>query len=128
MAQESRKSELVDTLAEARRGLSTNARGLRRDLNIVQRVETAFQRHRFVWLAGAGALGFLLSRLPARKAKVTVERKTRKLGAEEKVVKAGILVTTLKIAFDLARPALTKWVARSVANFAEERFGRDVRQ
>ncbi len=127
MAQDPRKSELVATLAEARRGISSNVRGLGDDLNVVRRIETAFQRHRIVWLAGAGLLGFLVARLPAGRKKVVVVRRGPQTDAGEKVIKAGLLVTTLKIAFNLARPALTKWVASRVAAYADERFGHDGR-
>lgn len=128
MAQDPRKSELVAALAEARRGISSNARGLGDDLNVVRRIETAFQRHRIVWLAGASLLGFMVARLPAGRKKVVVVRKGPKAETGEKVVKAGLLVTALKIAFDLARPALTKWVASRVAAYADERFGHNGRR
>ena len=123
MAQDPRKSELIAELALARREVSANLGGLKRDLNVVRRIETAFQRHRVVWLAGASILGFLLAKLPARSRKVVVKPRFQKPAAEEKVVKAGILVTVLKIAFDIARPALTKWVRRRVAAYADQRFG-----
>ena len=122
MAQDARKSELIAELAQARHGLSANVRGLRRDLDVVQRLETAYRRHSLVWLAGASALGFVLARLPARRTKATAKSKTRKPAAQENVVKAGLLVTVLKIAFDLARPILTKWVTHRVAAYAGQRF------
>ncbi len=123
MAQDSRKSELIGELARARRDISGNARGLRRDLDIASRIKATFQRHAIAWLSGAGLLAFILARLPARRGKVPMKLGGRKSATEEKVVKAGILVTVLKIAFDLARPFLTKWVARRVATYADQRFG-----
>ena len=87
------------------------------------RIETAFRRHRIVWLGGAALLGLLVARLPARRRKVIMHPKSRMAGAEEKVVKAGLLVTALKIAFDLSRPLLTKWLTKKVSAYAEQRFG-----
>jgi hypothetical protein len=121
MAEESDKSDLIAQLAQARYGVSANVRGLKRDLNVVRRIETAFQRHRIIWLAGAAMLGLLLARLPGRK-KVVVVPKLRKSRAEEKAVKAGLLVTVLKLAFDVSRPFLQKWVTRKVSDYARQRF------
>ena len=123
MAQESRKSELIAELARARHGVSANVRGLRRDFDVGQRLETAYRQHSIAWLTGASLLGFVLARVSARRGKVVERPKGRKPAAEEKVVRAGILVTVLKIAFDIARPALTKWVRRRVAAYADQRFG-----
>lgn len=123
MAQESRKSELIATLAAARRELSVSMRGVGNDLNVVRHVETSFQRHRLAWFAGAGGLGFLLTRLRAGRPKVAVPRITRKDDTKKEVVKAGLLVTVVKLVFDLVRPALTKWLTRRVATYAAQRFG-----
>ena len=123
MAQESRKSELIAQLALARGEASASVRGLSRDLNVVHRAGASFQKHRLFWLGGAGVLGLLLSQVAARPKKVVVNRRAPKSGNEEKVVKAGLLITLLKIAFDLARPVLTKWVARKVSDYASARFG-----
>jgi hypothetical protein len=123
MAQESHKSELIAQLAEARHGISASVRGLRRDVDVARRLEAVFQQHRLACLGGASLLGFLLTRLPARPKKVIAARKGRKAGTEEKVVKAGLLVTGLKIAFDLARPVLTKWLTRRAVAYAGERWG-----
>jgi hypothetical protein len=123
MAQDARKSELIAELARSREALTANVRGLGNDLNLVRRIETAFQRHRFAWLGGATLLGVIIAKLPARTKKVVVDRQGRKQSTEEKAVKAGLLITVLKIAFDIARPALTKWVAQRVAAYADDRFG-----
>lgn len=127
MAQDPRKSELIAALAEARSGISKNVRGLGDDLNGVHRIEASFRRHRIVWLASASAFGFLVARMPAGRKKGVVVRKEPRGAGKAKVAKAGLMLTTLKIAFDLARPALTKWLTRRVAAYADERFGRNAR-
>ena len=127
MAQKSRKPELIAQLAHARRGVSLNFDELRRDLDVRCRVKNSFRQHGFAWLGGASVLGFLVTRSFVRTRKFTVSRVSRNTAAEEKVVKAGLLVTVLKIAFDLARPYLTKWLARKVGAYAAERFGAAAR-
>ena len=121
MAQESRKSQLIAELARARHGVSANVHGLRRD--VVHRLGAAYRRHSIAWISGAGLLGFVLARFPARTKKAALSPRGRKPGAEGKVVKAGLLITVLKIAFDLTRPVLTKWLTRRVVSYAADRFG-----
>ena len=124
MAQGPRKSELIAELALARRSISANAHLLGRDLNFVSRAKRSVRRNQFAWLAGSGLVGFVLAKLPARTKKVVVDTKGRKApSAEKTVVKAGLLVTVLKLGLDIARPALTKWVTRRVADYANQRFG-----
>src|SRR6266853_2225488 len=121
MAQESRKTELIAELARARQTMSSNLGALRHDLNFVARIEAAFRRHRVAWLTGAALLGFILAKLPPRTKKVVVDRKGRAGGAEKTFLEAGLLVTILKFAFDIARPALTKWLRHRVADYAADR-------
>ena len=124
MAQDTRKSELIAELALARRSISANAHMLGRDLNFVSRAKRSVRRNQFAWLTGSGLFGYVLAKLPARTKKVIVDTKGRKPQSTEKsVVKAGLLVTVLKLALDVARPALTKWVTRQVADYANQRFG-----
>jgi hypothetical protein len=127
MAQESRKSELIAQLALARSDAASNVAHLRRDLDFGRRLKASFQQHQLAWLAGCGALGFVITRLGARRQKVIVERPSRKAGAEKKVVEAGVFVTLLKFAFDLARPVLTRWLTRQVTAYAAQRFGEKQR-
>jgi hypothetical protein len=122
MAQDPRKSELIAELARARSEITRSSGGLRRELSVKRRLASAFRRHSMAWLAGAGLLGALLTRLPGRSKKVVVTPFSRKAGTEEKVMKAGLLITVLKIVFDLVRPALTKWLTRRVVTYAEQRF------
>jgi hypothetical protein len=41
----------------------------------------------------------------------------------EKAEKAGLLLGILKLAFDLARPALTKWATKFVTDYAYRKMG-----
>jgi hypothetical protein len=129
MAQEPRKSELIAELALARRSISANVAGLRRDLDFVTRTKRSIRRNQFAWLGGSGLVGYVIAKLPARTKtrKVLVDAQGKKAGAERTAVKAGLLVTLLKIAFDMARPVLTKWVTRRIADYAEQRFGHGAR-
>lgn len=116
MADDPRKSELIAELARSRGELTRHARAAGRELDVAARLKASFQRHRLPWIAGAALLGLLLTRFPRRRR--STPRTWRKPPPEAKAVKAGLLVTALKFAFDIARPALTKWVASRVAQYA----------
>src|SRR5260221_397338 len=82
------------------------------------------RKNRVGRLAGGGLLGFLIAELPGRGKKVVVHRIGRKSNAEGTVVKAGLLMTVVKLLFDIVRPALTKWLGRWVASYAGQRLWR----
>ena len=119
MADESRKAELIADLARARGELTAHTRAVRRDLDVATRMKSSFRRHHLVWLAGAGLLGLLLTRRPRRKQ--AAPRPWRKPAPEAKAVKAGLLLTAMKLAFDILRPVLTKWLANQVTAYTEGR-------
>lgn len=123
MAQESRKSELINELALSRETIATSFHGLRRDLNVKRRMERSISQNKLAWAGGASAVGFALAKLTGRRkapsGKGTVRRAK---DSDKKVVEAGLLITALKIAFDLLRPALTKWLTRWVTEYAAQRF------
>jgi hypothetical protein len=119
MADDSRKLELIADLARARGELTAHTRAVRRELDVPARLKSSFRRHGLVWLAGAGLLGLLLTRLPRRKK--PVPHAWRKPPPEVKAAKAGLLITALKFAFDIVRPALAKWIAHQVTAYTEGR-------
>jgi len=122
MAQDARKSELIAELARSREALTNSLRSVQRGVDVPQRVAASIARNNVAWITGASALGFLLAKLPARTRKVVVDHKGRPAKSTSTAVTAGLLVTGLKLAFDLARPALTQWVTRRVAEYAQQRF------
>ena len=125
MAENQRKTELTAELARARSRIGANLGALRRDLDFPARAKSAVMKHPAAWVGGATLFGVLLAKLPARKKKPVVHHG----GVEAKIVgagKAGLLLGALKIAFDLARPAITKWASRRVADYMDgtKRDGR----
>ena len=111
MAEDERKTELIAELARARSHLAVNFQALRRDLDFPTRAKNAFKRSPLPWLGGAAFIGLLVAKFPRRTKKVTVVRKGNEAAAE-KAGKFGLALGALKIAFDLARPALTTWLTK----------------
>ena len=115
MAEDLRKAELTAELARARARLSGSLDALRHDLDFPGRVKATVRKHPVTWIGGAALCGILLSILPGRRKKVVSNRD----GPPVKLAGAGgtgLLLGALKIAFDLARPALTRWAAQRVAD------------
>ena len=113
---------MIAELDASRTMISAGMRSVRHDLDIVARVEDSFRRHGIAWLSGAALIGFVLAKLPPRTKKVVIDRKSRPKAGGEKALEAGLFVTLLKFAFDVARPVLTKWLTRRVVAYAGERF------
>lgn len=124
MSEDPRKFGLIADLARARREIGANAHGLAHDLEISRRLKAAFRKNRVGWLAGGGLLGFLLAELPGRGKKVVVHRVGKKSDGKETALKAGLMMTLVKLAFDVVRPALTKWLTLRVASYAGQRLWR----
>ena len=118
MAEDQRKAELTAELARARNRIGANLGALRCDLDFPARVKSAVFKHPRAWAGGAALIGLLVAGLPGRKKKPAASRKNK----EAQIVgagKAGLLLGALKIAFDLSRPAITKWASRRVADYMD---------
>jgi hypothetical protein len=116
MAEDARKTELIAELAHTRAQISESVHHLGHDLDFRTRARRAFARHPAIWIGIALLLGLFVSRLPFRRKKAAAAPR-RKKDVEPVVEKAGIAglaLAGLKMAFDLARPALTAWVTRRV--------------
>ena len=100
--------------------MTVYARILGRDLDFRTRARQAFARHPAIWIGVALLLGLFVARLPLRRKKAAAAppRKSHVEPVVEKAGIAGIALGVLKMAFDFARPALTAWLTRRVA----ERF------
>jgi hypothetical protein len=104
---EHRKEQLRAELDRARSALSTRASAVGEALDFKSRIRKSVGRNAVAWIGGAVLLGFVLSRLPRRKAKVRVKVPNDDVDAGT-VAKAGLGMAVAKMAFDVARPTLVK--------------------
>jgi len=126
MAEDDRKTELMADLDAARGRVTVNLRALRRDLDVPTRAKRAFARQPLAWIGGASFLGLMMTRIAFRKKQVVVVHKGKE-STVEKAEKAGLLLGILKLVFDLARPALTKWATKFVTDYAYRKMGANRR-
>lgn len=120
MAQNDDKAELILELAKARSAIGGNVVHLRRDLDFPTRARRAFKKSPIPWLVAAGLVGLVVARIPGRTKKVVkvVPKRSRDDDSPvEKAGKAGLVLGALKIAFDLARPALLKWATQRFSDY-----------
>ncbi len=123
MAGDSDKAELIAELAAARERLSRTGRALqeagdllRLKLDVPARAKESFEKHRPAWLGGATFLGLLLSKLPARKKTVFVERSTgQTIGMAGKM---GALWSAAKFAAGIAKPFLGEIAGQRLGELA----------
>lgn len=118
MAQNQRKAELTAELARIRSRIAQNFGGVRNDLDFSGHAKKTVLKNPFAWVGGATLVGVLLAKLPARRKKVMVTR-AGKPSSLASAGQAGLLISTLKIGFDLSRPALTKWASQRVASYLD---------
>jgi hypothetical protein len=119
---EDRKAELIAELARARRQLDVSGNNVRHALDVPARVRSNFQKHALVWVGGAVLVGVLIAKFPRRSRKESAGQ--GKNSALPKAGAAGLLLATGKIAFDVLRPVLVKWLANRAAPIAEDLVAR----
>jgi hypothetical protein len=122
------KEQLRAELAQARNAISQGRSRVGETLDFQARVRRSVGRNAFAWIVGAVLFGFVLSRLPSRKARVKV--KVGKDGeAVQKMAATGLVMTVAKFAFDAARPALIRlamtrlqpWIEKAVERWQSRR-------
>jgi len=92
---------------------------LRDDLDVAAHFKQSFHENKAAYIGGATFFGLLLSKLPARKKKIYVERKAK--GAVEEAGKAGLLLIVVQFLFKMFRPMLTSVLTKQVTEFVKSR-------
>ena len=119
MAEPRVKIELAAELERARARLARNFGALRHDLDVGTHLKQSFHENKAAYIGGATVFGLLLSKLPTRRKKIYVERKS-KVGIQ-KAEKAGLWLVLLQFAFKTLRPLLTSLVTKQVTEFVRAR-------
>ena len=119
MAESRRKTELAADLDRARAALARNFDALRQDMDVGTHLKGSFHKHKTAYIGGATVFGLLLSKLPPRKKKVYVEKKSK--GIVKDAEKAGLWLVLLEFMFKALRPFITSLVAKGVTEFVRAR-------
>lgn len=119
MAQEIMKEELSAQLDQARGRLARSMGAVREDLDVGRHFKESLRTHKSAYLGGATLLGLLLAKLPARKKKIYVERKSK--DTVKDVEKAGMWLVLLQFLFKTFRPAITSIVSEQLTTYLKKR-------
>ena len=107
------RQRLVDQLAESRERLVGHSLIVREKLNVQRQLTKTFHRYSWGWISLAAILGWILSRLPARRKKIYIQPGNHRTATK---LRAGLgLDLGLKIwgaLWSVARPILTAYLTR----------------
>ena len=108
--------ELTAEIGRSRERVAHDLRGLRYELDFGAKFRRSFRKQTGSWLSAAAAVGAVIALAPMRKKKIYVDAKTGRK-KEKKLVEAGAALAVLKIAADLARPAILQFLKTRLTDF-----------
>jgi len=111
--------ELTTEIAQSRERVARDLRGLHYELDFPAKFRRSFRKQTGSWMTAAAAVGALIALAPMRKKKIYVDAKSRDNG-KKKLVETGFALAVLKIAANLARPAVIEFVKNRVTDFGRQ--------
>jgi hypothetical protein len=114
---------LTAEIAQSRERVARDLRGLNYELDFPAKFRRSFRKQTVSWLSAAAAVGALIALAPMRKKKIYVDAKGSHK-SQKKLVESGLALAVLKIAANLARPAIVEFVKTRLTDFG----GRSRRQ
>jgi hypothetical protein len=106
------KQQIVAALTEVRVQVQNELSHLRRTLNMKQHFLASYKSHPWEWASGAALVGWLLSRLPARKKQIYIQRSTQ---TSVKNPAEGSLGKFWKEVWKILKPLIAAYVAKVLA-------------
>ena len=120
---EHRKEQLRVELDLARGSIARRSAAVGEAFDFKARIRKSVGRNAVAWIGGAVLAGFIISRLPRRRAKVRMEISKDEVDAGT-VAKAGFGMVIAKMLFDLLRPALIKMAMTQLQPLIERAMER----
>ena len=115
------KQRLATELADLRARVTNQTHLVRRQLDVRQHLSKSLRQHSVAWVSSAAIVGWLLSRLPARRKRVYVQAKTNDRAAKVSSSN-GLLLAVGKGAWSVAKPLLTAYLTHKLADSAKRGF------
>lgn len=119
---EKRLSELIAAADASRLALTSQCANLRAAFDFGAKFENAVRSNPAVWLSAASIVGWIISRLPARKKKIFVTVPDASKGAVKpsKAPTKGLILAAAGLAFQLLRPALQRFVTEQITDWTDK--------
>jgi hypothetical protein len=108
--------ELTAEIGQSRERVANDLRGLKYELDFPAKFRRSFREQTVSWLSAAAAVGALIALAPMRKKKIYVNAKGGRK-SQKKLVESGVALAVLKIAVNLARPAIVEFVKTRFTDF-----------
>jgi hypothetical protein len=109
------KRRIIEELEKTRGDLSAAGVQLRGQLNFQRRFSVAWQKNRWIWLSFVAAFGWVLSRLPRRTKKIYLDKAGARVRPPGKSFASTLAGHLWSVAWSLAKPALTAYLARKMS-------------
>jgi hypothetical protein len=123
-----RLKRLSERAAASRQALSQAGRHLQNSTDLGSRVRSSMQGHLATWVGSAAVIGWVLSRLPARKKKIYVNTGHAASVGPQTAAKSGLFVAIIGLVFKLVQPLLQKIVLEKIGHLAERHLGKSANQ
>lgn len=115
-----RLKQLSDRAAASRQAFTEAGRSLQSSADLGQRLQNSFQKNITAWLGSAAVVGWVLSKLPARKKKIYAGKGSHTASATTEAVKGGVFISILGIVFKLVQPLLQKLLVQQLGTLTEK--------
>jgi len=121
----SSKAELLAAIARSRAAIRRDTSAVRTELDLVAKVQNSVRSRPFAWLGGAAAIGYLISG-PKIRTKTVTKIVREKPGEPVRETKKkprgffGLLLSLLKLAIPIVRPALSAYAAKRFGDYAQK--------
>lgn len=118
------KEKILEELRRSRAAIARDANAVVEEVNLVSKFKKSVRNRPLAWLGGAAALGWILAGPKTRVVTKTIKSQSIEPAKKSRLSGAAglwsILLALFKIAYPLARPALSAYAARRVGEFAEK--------
>lgn len=121
----SSKAELLAAVARSRAAIRRDSSAVRTELDVAAKLQNSVRSRPLAWLGGAAAIGYLLAG-PKTRTKTVTKLVREKSGDPVRETKKkprgffGLLLSLLKLALPLVRPALSAYAAKRFGDFAQK--------
>jgi hypothetical protein len=119
------KAELLADVARSRTAILRDTAAVRAELDIAAKIQNSVRSRPFAWLGGAAAIGYFFAGPKTRTKTVTkyVRGKSGEPARKPEKKPRGffhVLLSLLRLALPLIRPALTAYAAKRFGDFAQK--------
>jgi hypothetical protein len=108
--------ELTAEIGQSRERVANDLRGLKYELDFPAKFRRSFREQTVSWLSAAASVGALIALAPMRKKRIYVNAKSRRK-SQKKLIESGVALAVIKIAANLARPAIVEFLKTRLASF-----------